>query len=59
MELVERYRGEDDEEEEDETDDDNEEDDGLKLFGVKLEWDRSLDWFALPASSDSDSYTFA
>ncbi|XP_010508689.1 PREDICTED: heat stress transcription factor B-3-like [Camelina sativa] len=35
MELVERYRGEDDE---DETDEDaNEEDDGLKLFGVKLE----------------------
>ncbi|XP_010505955.1 PREDICTED: heat stress transcription factor B-3-like [Camelina sativa] len=34
MELVERYRGED----EDETDEDaNEEDDGLKLFGVKLE----------------------
>ncbi|KFK37011.1 hypothetical protein AALP_AA4G200600 [Arabis alpina] len=35
MELVERYRGEDEEEEE--TDDDNEEDDGIKLFGVKLE----------------------
>lgn len=34
MELVERYRGED---EEGETDDDDSDDQGLKLFGVKLE----------------------
>lgn len=35
MELVERYKGED--EEENETDGDDNEDEGLKLFGVKLE----------------------